>query len=185
MYNQSYEDYMRMVLGYQPVSNDGCMTCNTYMPQQNIESTQVDSDLQELYPNIYKILKPVIQKVCMENTRPMCREVLEDMTETVYRIVEEKEEVTTTASVTKTTTTTTKSIENRNTNTNSNTGANVRAENRVEPRRDNFLLRDLIRILILNQLLNQNRPPRPRPGPRPHFPGGPGRPPMPRMYDYI
>lgn len=181
MYEQSYEDYMRMVLGYQPNREEGCMPCSTYQNFQmptNIHINNINNtstELDNLYPNIFHILKPIVEKVCNENTKAMCKEVLEEMTDTIYHIVEEREEITTITE----TKVTTKSMENRNSS---------KTENRLDSKNStsqNFLLRDLIKILILNRIFNQNRPPRPGPGPRPPFPGPNPRPPMPRIYDYI
>lgn len=194
MYNQSYEDYMRNVLGYNPMPDNNCMPCDTYdnyrmfnpmmmsaptqMPMQNTD------EIEQLYPDIYRIINPMVCKICSENTRPICREVVEEMTDTIYRQVESTE-ITVTKAV---------KVESRNGDV-----KNPNAKDDMqETRQQNFLLRDLITILILNQILRGERPhhrppmpgprpPMPGPGPRPPRPPFPGmpRPPMPRDYFYM
>ena len=58
MYN-SYEEYMQSVLGYNMP--------NTYRESENYYMPQMSSNMQEvnrLYPEIYSIVYPMVQKVC-------------------------------------------------------------------------------------------------------------------------
>ena len=161
---QSYEDYMRSVLGYSPyVQND-----YTYSEQEDIynyynvvpTSVQPTQDLTPFYPEIYKIVYPMVCKVCNTNSnRELTKELLEQMIDEIYKNVEPEEECPTR---------TPPPLKN----------GDVRNPNSKDPepviketRQTNFLLRDLIRILILREL---GRPM--RPSTRPPFPDG--RPPM-------
>ena len=200
MYYQNYEDYMRSVLGYPIVENQDTYQRNIIEETQNyILPNQNTKELEECYPEIYKLLNPIVCEVCNKCTVPVTREILENMVEEVYQKVENNNEILVNIQ-----------IENRNQNSeienrtnnnvriNSNRNSanqafsnqtmqrNTQIENR-QRRPNNPLLRDLIRILILNQLLGgnfPNRPPRPRPPyPRPPFPGEP-RPPY-RDYEII
>lgn len=169
---QNYEEYMRSVLGYQ----NGNIYANTYnprddyyydMPQMtmnylNNNDTQV---LNECYPDIYKLIYPMVCKVCNQNmNRPITKELVNQMTDEIYVNFES---------------------DDRQTANNVRTASplkngDVRNPNAKEPeatnqtRQTNFLLRDLIKILILRELAKPNRP---------QFPP-PGRPPMPPWRPY-
>ena len=152
MNDSIYEQYMRNVLGYQAMNN------NTYdMYYDNWDMSNMAAmnniqmqELENCYPEIYTIVYPMVQRACSQNTRPITRELVDNMTEEIYFAIEDKE-----------------MLENRN------------KEEKGEDRqiRRNTNLNDLIRILILRELLGRpgflgGRPQRPRP-PRP-----PMRPPM-------
>ena len=164
MNDSIYEEYMRSVLGYQPVSYD-----NTYdMAYDRFETSNMSAmnnlqmqELENCYPDIYRIIYPMIQRACSQNTRPVTRELVDSMTDEIYFAVEDRE-----------------MLENRD-----------KEESTVQTTEDRQVIRnqglnDLIRILILRELLGRpgfpifpGRPPRPRP-PRPPMrpPMGPPRP---------
>lgn len=158
MNDSIYEEYMRSVLGYQPTNYD-----NTYdmgydrfeMPNMTAMNTIQMQELENCYPEIYRIVYPMIQKACGQNTRSITRELIDSMTDEIYFAIEDKE-----------------MLENRD--------KDEKTEDRQIRRNTN--LNDLIRILILRELLGRpgfpgGRPPRPRP-PRPPMrpPMGPSRP---------
>lgn len=215
MYYQNYEDYMRSVLGYDPNPTPSCtynMTDNVYTMQQPpsvgnypvaepMKTLEIVDDLESMYPDIYKLVNPMVCKACDMNTRPITKQVVEEMTEAIYAAIEVDETVK--VEVNKETTTTVKK-ETREVSKNIRPQskevreakvpkAETRAETRQRP--NNYLLRDIIKILILNNLLNcpggrppmPPRPPMPGPGPRPPMPPGPRPPfpgrPEPRNYD--
>lgn len=195
MYYQNYEDYMRSVLGY-PIES----TYDNYINQNREYNVnyQNNSELESMYPEIYKKINPVVCEVCERNKTPITKEIIENMVEEVYQRIEINNEIWLKINVDEAGTQ--KEIQNRTTNAKTNIVRNVpeveakrqvsQTENR-QRRPNNPLLRDLIRILILNRILGGGfpiRPPRPRPpfpGPRrPPFPGGPGMPPRPQPRDY-
>ncbi len=159
MYNSNYEEYMQNVLGY------NIRPQNTYQMPENIYEMQRGSsyenmDLENLYPDIYRMIQPMVQKVCMRATGVINEEMVRSMTDEVYNaMTEETREV--------------KDVKKNSNEVRTGNSQNVR---RVEePRQNNFLLRDLIRILIIKELLRR-RPGRPPMGPGPNFPGGPNFP---------
>ena len=177
---QSYEDYMRSVLGYSPSpyteenytytdAQEDLYAYTNEMPMQ--QSTQ---DLTKFYPEIYKIIYPMVCKVCNINlNKELTEELLNQMIDEIYNNVEPEEEECN------------QRIEPPLKN------GDVRNPNAKEPeiqtkttRQTNFLLRDLIRILLLREWIRHGRPPvRPPfpPGGRPPMrPGGPGMQPPPR-----
>ncbi len=163
---QNYEEYMRSVLGYSPyVENDYTYTdeqediyaySNDLMPNAQIQ------DVTSFYPEIYKIIYPMVCKVCnMNSSRELTKELLEQMINEIYSNVEPEQEA-----------------DSSTRNHAPLKNGDVRNPNAKEPvapvketRQTNFLLRDLIRILILREWGRPGRPPM-----RPPFPGG--RPPM-------
>lgn len=167
MNDSVYEEYMRSVLGYQPVSYD-----NTYdMGYDRFEMSNMSAmnniqmqELENCYPDIYRIVYPMVQRACSQNTRPVTRELIDSMTDEIYFSIEDRE-----------------MLENR-----SKEEKSAKSTETTESRQiiRNTGLNDLIRILILRELLGRpgfpifpGRPPRPRP-PRPPMrpPMGPPRP---------
>lgn len=172
---QTYEDYMRSVLGYQ----GGNIYANTYSPRNDyyydmpmMTSNYImpeKDNMAELYPEIYKLLYPMVCKVCEQNNnREITKDLIENMTNEIYVNFESED------TQSQTPRTTLKNGDVRNPNA-------KEPELRQETRQRNFLLRDLIKILIIRELMNQRRPN------RPPYPGNPGRPlvpPRPPMGPY-
>lgn len=161
-----YEEYMRSVLGYQngniyanPYVSNNDFYYNT-MPNMETEIKTVDTEkLNEFYPEIYKLVYPMVCKICNQNSnREVTKELIDNMTEEIYINFEadEKQNVNNIRNLPPL-----KNGDVRNPNA-------KEPEVRAETRQNNYLLRDLIRILILREFG--------RPG-RPGFFGG-GRPPI-------
>ena len=176
MYRESYEEYMRNILGY-PVNRNiydvnENLQYNNYS-DYNSNSFDNTSELEQYYPEIYNNIYPKIRDCCLKNTMPINQTLLDNMVEEIYNSIETNQENRSTTSITNTTkniTTTISKFENRNN----------QVENRQRP--NNNFLRDLIRILLLRELTDRpGRPPTPRPpfGPGPHPPfNPPPRPPF-------
>lgn len=196
MYHSSYDEYIRSILGYPSMNQMGDyhyqMSANNEELNSGINmnfSTQDASELENCYPEIYKVVYPMVKKRCQTIATPVSKEMVENITDEIYLNIEGNNEVNI-------------AINLRN-EVNTTGNANKRLENRAEvgvtekegkreTRQINRGLRDIIKILILRELLGGGRPPfRPRPpfpgpGGRPPFPGGPGpvRPPMrPRAFE--
>ena len=109
-------------------------------------------DLEDMYPEIYRIVYPMVRKACMQNTRPVTRELVDQMTQEIYSNIEADNVVNLNIHIDNST--------NSRGDTQEKTEAeNVKVENRqaenrqVENRQFNRGLRDLIRILLLRELL--------------------------------
>ena len=180
MYYQSYEDYLRDLECYRQMP-----TYNNYYAQyqRNVEIPN-DDDVEKLYPDVYKIIYPMVNKACNQHRGKITDDVVSRISNEIYSNLEINEVENDVR------------IENRNAQATKNTRLeSSKTENETRQRRPNNLLRDLVRILVIRELLGggrrPNRPPfpgrppypgrPPLPG-RPPFPGGP-RPPMPRS-DY-
>lgn len=144
---------------------------------QNFQNRNMAQELEEYYPEIYKIVYPMVKKVCAKNNRVYGKEAIDRMVEEVYSNIEADDAVRLNITL--------NNEVRGETNTSSSDFEGEDDSNRSETRqiqsRRNNILNDLIRILILRELLR--RPmcigPNCRPGFGPGFPR-PGRPNFPR-----
>ena len=192
MYDNQYEEYIRSILGYPNMAN---MNQNPIYPNEYSNSSQVNmiNDLEDFYPEIYKIIYPMVKKACDGNMGANIREEIEQMTDEIYSALEDSNQINVNINLGNTVSTTnTNRTQNRNeivkeefqkknSEKQDTENRNADIETRRSPRNNN--LRDLIKILLIRELLRRrhnNFPPRP-PHNRPPRP--PMRPPiMPRNY---
>lgn len=209
MYYNEYDEYMKSVLGY-PNLNDNtyCSSCNyriNYNDMDYNNYTRAETaNIEQMYPEIYRIINPMVCKACDNNTQPVTEYLIEQMTDDIYDNAVKKIEVKNvinlnietrsaedvnqnTSNISKTNTMSTKStlnsVANAKQSESTSNNRSIESESTETrspvPRRRNTLLRDLIRILIINRFLRNRRPgpnrPPFRPGPQPIGP----RPPMP------
>lgn len=202
MYDRYYDEYMRNVLGnnYMPdyrspydMFPQDLYGMGTYMQNEMIDSDMMDEELENCYPDIYRIVYPMVRKVCMKNTKPITRKLVDDMVNEIYVNVEPNDSININVNAGNSSKINSVSSDRDIKNVSSRPEAksevkDVRGEARQkETRQRNFLLNDLIRILVLRELLDRpsrpnNRPPQ-RPPMRLPYPGSGGRPPM-RPRDY-
>ena len=202
MYNETYDDYIRSILGY-PARNQfeqynleqqeyqGYQEYQNPTFNTNINISRNNVELENSYPEIYKIIYPMIAKKC-ENIRnsTFTKDDIENMTDEIYYALETKNE-------TKVNINLLNDVSSTKTSNAANT-LNRKPEVKIsktidEKRQNNAGLRDLIQILLIRELLNRRRPPcrppmpnppgpDPRPPMRPPFRPGPGRPPFNRYF---
>lgn len=182
MYYQSYEEYMRDVLGYPKNSQIPTSTYNNLygMEQQRRSNAQSDNEaIKKMYPEIYKITYPMVCKACNQYRGEITEEFINNLTEEVYSNLEIENIEFAKANLEARTSNNTKNA--KNSGNLKNEAKKVETEKRNS--NDNNILRDLIKILIIRELLNmQQRPGRPPFPGIPPFPGGQNpRPPMPRV----
>lgn len=206
MYDDYYDEYMKNVLGYGNMPDyrsiysmmpQDLYNMNTYMADNTQEPQMIKDEIEECYPEIYKVIYPMVQKVCMKNTKPITKKLIDDMVNEIYVNIEPSDQININVNVGNTSKinnfssdrevkggTTTRSPEVKS------EVRETRGDNRQkETRQRNFLLNDLIRILILRELTGRpgrpgsNRPPQ-RPPMRPPYPGLGIRPPMRPRGDY-
>ena len=176
MYNP-YEEYMRNSLGYSgmPLENMNQMNMMPEMYETERNSAWNQTSIEDMYPEIYKIIYPMICKACMAVNENVTEDLVSRITNEVYINVENMEIATETRSssvnISPQSNKNVKSdlLSNKTTSGISSSPNNVRQETRQR----NPLLRDLIRILVLRELIGNPGRPRPRPPFNP-----PGRPPF-------
>ena len=189
MYDNQYEEYIRSVLGYPSTAN---MNQNQMYQNEYPNSSQISmrNDLEEFYPEIYKIIYPMVKKACDGNMNANSRKDIERMTDEIYSAIEDNNQINVNINLGNTLSTTNSNIQNRNELHKEEVqkksfekqevdNRNAEVETRRSPRNNN--LRDLIKILLIRELLRRRHnhfPPR-----APHNPRPPMRPPiMPRNY---
>lgn len=165
MYNTSYEEYMKTVLGYTPNCMQDTFVNDDYYIMQNNTYRIEDEKLKSLYPEIYIKVYPLVCEECSRNNMPITNEILEQMTDNVINKIQIDLKIQTNTSVD----TKKEDIRNLNSINTKRQEVNTRPIDRASK---NSILRDLIKILILRELLsgNKNRPQFP---PRPPI-SGPG-----------
>ena len=88
MYYQNYEDYMRSILGYPAQTQGNFNTYNSFENEYVVQAPSSNTEIMSLYPEIYKLLNPMVCKICEANTKPITRELIEKMTDEIYSNIE-------------------------------------------------------------------------------------------------
>jgi len=186
--NESFDDYIRNILGYPNTSN--MMNMGNFSQNNNVATTSSNLELERCYPEIYKVVYPMILQRCSKISQPVTDEMIEGITNEIYLAIDVNNEINVNINL---------QNEVPRTGNRSDIKPQVtKVQNEEIERGDRQIrnrdLRDLIKILIIRELIGRPGmpPPRPRPpfpGGRPPFPGGRppfpnGRPPMrPREYN--
>ena len=185
VYN-SYEEYMNNLLGIrkqkeQEIPIQENIDINTQIENNDDSIYDLDNNqFETFYPDIYKIVYPMVCKRCLNIQDDITEELVESITNEIYEAVEKEDE-----QETRKETTIYNSYNNLKNYKNYRNISKIE-ENKLnrETRQRNYLLNDLIRILVLRELLGSGRrPPRPPIPPRPPMssrPGGFPPPPPPR-----
>ncbi|MDE5830483.1 MAG: hypothetical protein K2H53_02090 [Clostridia bacterium] len=143
MYN-SYEEYMQSVLGMN-IPNTYMQSNNSnYYQESRVQETSIP-EVNKLYPEIYGIIYPMVQKVCSRRSVDMINESqINEMVEEVYNWIEPGDDI----------------LQGKDNGSTPRSGdvKNPRVKEPRRPNNNNFLLRDLIRILIIRELLQGGRP---------------------------
>ena len=99
MFYNDYEDYMRSVLGYSNTGeNTYCSSCNYGINYNDMDYNSnyrdfAKSNVEQMYPDIYKIINPMVCEICDNNTKPVTEYLIEQMTDDVYDNVVSRVEV--------------------------------------------------------------------------------------------
>ena len=198
MYNESYDTYIRSILGYQDQNDifNSPNYENNYNQFSNTDTSNYrNMEVENMYPEIYQKVYPMVVTACQNNTRPITTEVLENMTDEIIMSLENMEGINVNINLRNDikSSTSNRSESKADTKVSMQNKTKENVENR-DSRIPNRGLRDIIRILLLRELFGRppffppHRPPmrppfpEPRPPMRPPFPGM--RPPMrPRDFD--
>ena len=197
MYDNQYEEYIRSVLGYPTTANMNQNHINQNQMYQaeypNPSQINMRNDLEEFYPEIYKIIYPMIKKACDENMMANSREEIEQMTDEIYSAIEDSNQINVNINLGNTVSTTNvnrsqnknetyrEEVQKKNSEKQEAENRNTEIENKRSPRNNN--LRDLIKILLIRELLRRRHNNFPQKPPHNRPPRPPMRPPiMPRDY---
>ena len=93
MYNNSYEEYMRNSLGYNqmPMMNMNQMNMMPEMYETEGNFMCDQTSVEDMYPEIYRIIYPMICKVCMAVNENITEDLVSRITNEVYMNVEHME----------------------------------------------------------------------------------------------
>lgn len=148
--------------------------CNLYYPFQTqtqfTNSREMsNNEIEGMYPEIYKIIYPMVKRVCSQNNKTITPELIENMVDIIYTNIETNNEID--LNIT---------INNDLRGEKKIDNSSSEKENRALRRNNNIA--DLIKILILRELIGRPRcpgnncrpgmypPPRPPYMDRPPFP---------------
>lgn len=154
MNNYSYEEYMNNLLGNN-MYNQRKMNLNPVeLYEDSTYNNQTNSELEKGYPDIYKIIYPMICKRCLYINEEITEELVERITNEIYENVE-KDESPEEA----------RSEQRKEIYRNGCSNKNMRYMYRIneesnqleEKRQKNLLLNDLIKILVLRELLGTGK----------------------------
>ena len=135
MYQETYEEYIRNILGYPNYNNN--IYENSYNTGEYRNQEQ-DLELEMSYPEIYKVVYPMIEKACSDNVKPVNAQLVEELTNEIYSSIE---------------------TNNREASKDNKELNSFNREPRREDRqfRNNSGLQDLIKILLIRELLRKTR----------------------------
>ncbi len=140
---------------------------NPMYNNSNMNANQMCQNINNLYPNIYRIINPVVLKVIANsNYQFLNDDVLNNMTDTVYNIVEGQidydDNISTTTENSQSTSSNTNSVSsNSNSRVTETRQSNTSQTSNSKSNRNDNLLKDIIKILILKEILsrpNRNNP---------------------------
>ena len=77
--NESFDDYIRSILGYQNMNN---MYIQNNSNNYNLSNNNRE-ELENCYPEIYKIVYPMVSQRCSTMSQPVTRETVENMTDEI------------------------------------------------------------------------------------------------------
>lgn len=132
---QFYNDYMRNMSGY-PNMRDA-------MPMFPYPNNPYSDDLERMYPDVYKVIYPIVCFTCDNITVPVTYSMVDAMTNEIYDKVEADGRININIAF---------DIDTRDNELNEN---ELMDSNERRPRRRNRFLRDLIRILLLRELIDR------------------------------
>ena len=97
MYYNDYEDYMRSVLGYSSTNdNTYCNSCNYGINYNDMDYNNYRNsatNIEHMYPEIYRIINPMVCRMCDNNNQPVTEYLIERMTDEIYDNVVNRAEI--------------------------------------------------------------------------------------------
>ena len=118
-------------------------TVNGNIAYLNANQNNGISNINSLYPSLYRILMPVVQRVVQNsNLQFLNEDVLNNITDTIYNIVEGQIEYG-------------DNPQNRSQDTRNENSQNNNARNNTS-KSNELLIRDIIKILVLREIVARN-----------------------------
>lgn len=86
MQNETYEEYIKSILGYSTERSYNDFEMQTI--EQIQMQTNVNNELESLYPEIYKIVYPMVLKNIKTNMDNITKEKIDNITQEIYDNIE-------------------------------------------------------------------------------------------------
>lgn len=132
---QFYNNYMRSMSGYPNMRGA--------MPMFSYPNNPYSDDLERMYPDVYRVIYPIVCFTCDNITVPVTSSMVDVMTNEIYDKVEADGRININIVF---------DIDTRDNELNEN---ELIENNDRRPRRRNRFLRDLIRIIFLRELIDR------------------------------
>lgn len=142
MHYSNYDDYMNTILGYSNFNANVNYTNRSMSTTPCQDMCSHYDNLERLYPEVYKVIYPIIFSVCSHVNLPITEEMLQSMTDNVYDQVEKDGRINIEVYVNM------KSTEN-------DTSVSETTRQPMMPHHRNRFFNDFIRILLLRELLGR------------------------------
>jgi len=149
MYNNVYQEYINNMLGIMPTNFEH----NTYNDQMSSLNNS-NAEIERFYPELYKIIYPMIQNACMRNTKPLTEDNINEMTKEIYSNFMADDVNIININLNNDVRNSSKTPETKKSTTNDRISESPKIE-RIEEREariNNHVLRDLIKILLIREL---------------------------------
>jgi len=166
MYNNVYQEYINSIIGTVPRNYNNFQETehNNWMPRPYFQNGNDASNLnlERFYPELYKLIYPMIQTACIKNTKPLTQEVIDEMVKDIYSNFVSEDATILNINLTndlKTASKVSTDINNKNSvktlPTNKVISKDIKNSENTEAksfRPNNYVLSDLIRILLIREL---------------------------------
>lgn len=161
MYNNVYQEYINDIIGSMP-QNQSSYEIDIYRNSnyfQNNNTTNVE--LERFYPDLYKLLYPMVRTACMRNTKPITEETINEMVKDIYSNFHSDDAIVLNINLTNDVRSNSKTKEASKVSNAKSTykvSAETRNTEQSEERNlrpNNYVLNDLIRILVIRELLGR------------------------------
>ena len=174
MFYSNNDGYMQDLYFYNQIPTNTYMNTfpNGMSANQNIQMMPNNipinnpgmQNLNSLYPSIYRIVNPVVSRVVSNSNQPINENLLNNMTDTIYNIVEGQVDLggddqvqRNSASIETSAQTSTGANQSVNTRNTESRNQPINNQTNFRNTRNESLLRDLIKILIIKELLSRNQ----------------------------
>lgn len=87
MYNNIFQDYINKMIGNTPkekINFENSIMIPSNLKSYNTFQNQENKSLERFYPEIYRLLYPMIKTACMRNTKPITIETINEMVKDIY-----------------------------------------------------------------------------------------------------
>lgn len=166
MFNNVYQEYINNIFGRNIKFNR--MEISNF--ENNMNNNNFFQNTETLYPDIYKLLYPMIQYACMKNSNPLSENTINAIVDEIYlnfvadpnngEVLDDNIDYRSGKNIDATVTAKTKSSISVN-------SKRFEAVEKRQQKEENYILRDLIKILVVRELLGM--PVRNEPQFRPAF----------------